>query len=258
MQATHPALCFLRLVGSRNVTRVSAALALQAVCKWWTPALEKLDIVSVDDGLAPVGRALGEGKLPRLKTLGLSNCHLDTGHVGDLLAEMRASPMALWHLVLALMEFSAADVQCLAEAVQDPSGGICALEDFTAFGGESGALLDPVLNALASGRAPCAKTLVFMEVGGHRTYITPAVQRFFGRALGGGLLPSLTKLVLYMKSAGPDVWHMLVAAFSSLTRRGSRHGSRASSCSPRATRGGWTPRASMRSHPSSPWEAYPA
>lgn len=75
-----------------------------------------------------------------------------------------------------------------------------------------GSPLHPLLEALASGEAPCTKTLQTKEVGGAETYNTAGVRDFLLGGLTEGCLPLLSKLVPYDEASSPEMWLRLMEA----------------------------------------------
>lgn len=127
----------------------------------------------------------------------------------------------LHELVLASLTLSDEGVRRLVVAIKAEGGALRALEELAVLQNE-GSRLDPLLEALTSGEAPCARTLRGMEIGGASTYSLDAVASFFTRGLGMGRLPLLSKLVLYQEAASPESWARLIRALSTLAERGTQ------------------------------------
>lgn len=140
-----------------------------------------------------VGPALKAGMLPRLRILGLANLEPQPSELIGLVGS--GSHTVLHKLVLASLTLSDEGVRSLVVAIKAEGGALRALEELAVLQNE-GSRLNPLLAALTSGEAPCARTLRVMEIGGASTYSLDAVASFFTRGLGMGRLPLLSK-VLY-------------------------------------------------------------
>lgn len=155
-----------------------------------TPALEEISLGLWGPDrcpLAPLGRAIGRGAFPALKSLSMEECDVEPEDLRAVLQGVKAYGR-LEKLCLSYVEADEEEAGVLATMFKAADGGLTRLKELELSEGE---YCGPAMAALRAG-APCARTLVELTLNG-------AEQEAFvnlAAALAAGALPSLTALTV--------------------------------------------------------------